>query len=86
MLLRAVRNAWAQGQFVGRRRCSRRALCTRRGLGAVFARIFDGRNAYTTDTVERVLGRPAGDFTAYVRRAATSGAWSLQDNPEVMFS
>jgi len=30
ILLRAVRNAAAQGQFVGRRRCSRRAMCRSR--------------------------------------------------------
>lgn len=48
-------------------------------LGAVFEQIFDGRNAHTTDTVERVLGRPAGDFAAYVRRAAASGAWSRDE-------
>ena len=46
-------------------------------LELVFAQIFDGRNAFTTDTVERVLGRPAGDFASYVRRTATAGAWSV---------
>lgn len=45
-------------------------------LGLVFAQIFDGRNAYATDTVEQVLGRPAGDFAAYAHRAAAAGAWS----------
>lgn len=49
-------------------------------LVVVFEQVFDGRNAYTTDTVERVLGRPAGDFAAYVRRAAVSGAWSLEES------
>lgn len=48
-------------------------------LGAVFGQIFDGRNAHATDTVERVLGRPASDFTAYVARAAAAGAWSRGD-------
>lgn len=50
-------------------------------LIAVFEQVFDGRNAYTTDTVARVLGRPAGDFAAYVRRAAASGAWNLDESP-----
>jgi uncharacterized protein YbjT (DUF2867 family) len=44
-------------------------------LRLVFGQIFDGRNASTTDTVERVLGRPAGDFAGYVRRTAAAGAW-----------
>ncbi len=48
-------------------------------LGMVFEQIFDGRNAFTTDTVERELGRPAGDFAAYVRRAA-AGAWSIDES------
>jgi uncharacterized protein YbjT (DUF2867 family) len=30
---------------------------------------LDGRNAYVTDDVTRVLGRPATDFTAYVQAA-----------------
>lgn len=44
-------------------------------LAVVFEQVFDGRNAYATDTVERVLGRPAGDFATYVRRAEAAGAW-----------
>lgn len=47
-------------------------------LGVVFEQIFDGRNAHTTDTVETVLRRPAGDFGSYVRRAAAAGAWSVE--------
>ena len=46
-------------------------------LEVVFSQIFDGRNAVTTNTVERLLGRPAGDFASYVRRAAASGAWRV---------
>ena len=46
-------------------------------LELVFAQIFDGRNAFTTDTVEKVLGRPAGDFASYVRRTAATGAWAV---------
>lgn len=52
-------------------------------LGVVFEQIFDGRNAYTTDTVEKVLGRPAGDFSSYARHAAASGAWSLEPGTTV---
>ncbi len=56
------------------------------GLGAVFAQIFDGRNAYTTDTAEQILGRPAGDFWDYATRAAASGAWSTQGASEEVFA
>jgi len=52
-------------------------------LRLVFEQIFDSRNAYVTDTIERMLGRPAGDFAAYARRAAASGAWSLDPREEV---
>lgn len=38
---------------------------------------LDGRNASVTDDVQRALGRPAGDFADFVRRAATSGCWSV---------
>jgi uncharacterized protein YbjT (DUF2867 family) len=45
-------------------------------LNYVFEEVVDERNAATTDDVERVLGRPAADFTAYARAAAASGVWS----------
>ena len=41
----------------------------------VFSTVLDGRNAYLTDGVERALGRPAKDFSAYAREVAASGAW-----------
>lgn len=44
-------------------------------LDMLFNETLDGRNAYVTDTVQRVLGRPARDFADYVRDAAASGAW-----------
>ncbi len=56
------------------------------GLGAVFTQIFDGRNESITDTVERVLGRPAGDFAAYARRTAATGVWSRHDTSETVAS
>lgn len=37
---------------------------------------LDGRNAYVTDDVQRVLGRPATDFTDYARAAAATGCWN----------
>lgn len=41
----------------------------------LFTAALDGRNAYLCDGVERALGRPARDFTDYVRAAAAAGAW-----------
>lgn len=45
-------------------------------LGGLVGEVLDGRNTATTDTVERVLGRPATTFERYARRAAAAGAWS----------
>lgn len=39
--------------------------------------ILDGRNQQPTDGVQRVLGRPAGDFADYVRRTAATGVWKV---------
>jgi len=45
-------------------------------LGHLFGTIFDGRNVYVADGVQRALGRPPRDFSDYVRRAAATGVWS----------
>jgi uncharacterized protein YbjT (DUF2867 family) len=45
-------------------------------LSYLFTEVLDGRNAGTTDGVERALGRPPRDFAAYARAAA--GAWTRQ--------
>jgi uncharacterized protein YbjT (DUF2867 family) len=45
-------------------------------FGEMFPFLLDGHNASTTDTVERILGRKAGDFHAYAQRAAAAGAWA----------
>lgn len=45
-------------------------------LGQLFGTIFDGRNGYVADGVQRALGRPPRDFSDYVRRAAATGVWS----------
>jgi len=42
------------------------------------AEVFDGRNESTSDGVQRALGRPPRDFTAFCRAAAASGAWNPQ--------
>jgi uncharacterized protein YbjT (DUF2867 family) len=35
-----------------------------------------GNSAYVTDAVQRVLGRPARDFTDYATRTAATGIWT----------
>ncbi len=44
-------------------------------LNYLFTTVLDGRNAHTTDGVERALGRAPRDFRAYARDVAASGAW-----------
>lgn len=46
----------------------------------LFAEILDGRNASVTSDVEKVLGRKATDFSAYVKTTAATGAW----NPAIL--
>jgi uncharacterized protein YbjT (DUF2867 family) len=41
--------------------------------------LLDGRGASVHDDVRRVLGRPARDFSAFVRDAAEQGVWSPRD-------
>ncbi|MGY2187509.1 NAD(P)H azoreductase [compost metagenome] len=41
----------------------------------LFTTVLDGRNTPVTDGVQRVLGRPARDFSDYVRRTAATGIW-----------
>ena len=45
-------------------------------LTYLFREVLDGRNADTTDGVERALGRPPRDFATYARAAAATGIWS----------
>jgi uncharacterized protein YbjT (DUF2867 family) len=45
-------------------------------LDYLFATVLDGRNANTTDGVERALGRKPKDFADYAREAAAAGAWA----------
>jgi uncharacterized protein YbjT (DUF2867 family) len=47
-------------------------------LTDLFVRVLDGHNAHLSGDVERVLGRPARDFTGYARAAAAAGAWSTR--------
>lgn len=43
----------------------------------LFTTVLDGRNASLADGVQRALGRPARDFSAYVRETAASGVWNV---------
>ncbi|TPG66845.1 NAD(P)H-binding protein [Pseudomonas arsenicoxydans] len=42
----------------------------------LFTTVLDGRNTLVTDGVQRALGRPARDFSDYVRRTADTGVWA----------
>ena len=48
------------------------------GLAWLFGEIFDGRNESLADGVQQALGRPARDFSDYVRRVEATGVWSPQ--------
>ena len=42
----------------------------------LFTVVLDGRNVQVMNGVEQALGRPARDFSDYVRRTVASGVWS----------
>lgn len=44
----------------------------------LFTTVLDGRNTPVADGVQRALGRPARDFTDYVRRTAATGIWTSE--------
>lgn len=43
----------------------------------LFTVVLDGRNASITYGVQEALGRPARDFSDYVRKTAATGVWSV---------
>ncbi len=45
-------------------------------LDYLFSTVLDGRNAHTTDGIERALGRPPKDFADFARETAATGVWS----------
>jgi uncharacterized protein YbjT (DUF2867 family) len=45
-------------------------------LTYLFNEVVDGRNANTTDGVQRALGREPRDFSNYARDVAATGVWS----------
>jgi uncharacterized protein YbjT (DUF2867 family) len=44
----------------------------------LFTVVLDGRNTQVMHGVEEALGRPARDFSDYVRRTLASGVWSVK--------
>lgn len=47
-------------------------------LGYLFGEVLDGRNAWVGDGVEQALGRPAKDFSAFVRDNRTAWLTAVQ--------
>ncbi len=47
-------------------------------LAYLFHEVLDGRSSFVTGGVQQVLGRPARDFTDYVRRTAATGVWNAR--------
>lgn len=45
-------------------------------LDYLFATVLDGRNANITDGVQRALGRPPRDFSAYAQSVVATSVWS----------
>jgi uncharacterized protein YbjT (DUF2867 family) len=50
-------------------------------LANLMVEVFDGRRADVTDTVERILGRPAREFAGYARQVAGTGVWDAVLRP-----
>src|SRR5215210_8460463 len=50
-------------------------------LTYLFSEVVDGRNANTTDGVQRALGREPRDFRNFARDAAASGVWNVSPQP-----
>ena len=50
-------------------------------LTYLFDEVVDGRNANTTDGVQRALGREPRDFRDFARDAAASGVWNVSPQP-----
>ncbi len=48
----------------------------------LFETVLDGRNASTTDGVQRALGRPPRDFADFARKAAATGVWAISGRSE----
>ncbi len=42
----------------------------------LFTEVLDGRNAKTTDTIEKVLGRKPKDISEYIKETSATGVWN----------
>jgi len=49
----------------------------------LFTTVLDGRNASLTADVQRVLGRPARDFSVYASTVAATGIWNMAPSEQV---
>lgn len=49
----------------------------------LFTEVLTPENSVVTDDVQRVLGRPATDFSDFARAAASAGAWATEAEPAV---
>ncbi len=45
-------------------------------INYLFTNVLDGRNSSTTNTIQEVLGRPAKQFSDYLRETAATGVWN----------
>ena len=48
-------------------------------LRELFTHVLDGRNSHTAKGVEEALGRPATDFSEYLKRTIKSGIWEREE-------
>ncbi len=46
-------------------------------LSYLFDTVLDGRNAHTSDGVQRALGREPASFSEYLERVVASGVWNV---------
>lgn len=44
-------------------------------LNYLFTEVLDGRNAHVSDGLQRALGRPATDFSTFIKKAIAAGVW-----------
>jgi uncharacterized protein YbjT (DUF2867 family) len=51
--------------------------CDVEAYAELFATVLDGRNAYLSDDVERILGRPPRDFDEYIASTLPTGVWDV---------
>ncbi|MBD5782042.1 NAD(P)H-binding protein [Pelagicoccus sp. NFK12] len=48
-------------------------------IAQLISEVFDGRNAYLTDGVQRALGRAPRDFSDFANAAAADGIWNPKE-------